>query len=158
MASGQHCMKLFERRALSEGEIELGGSVFGAEIPWLQVRLWQAPRLNFAAMVPLGRAIVFSRWRAPKDFAGAPLGEQGWFIHELTHVWQAERGIVLALAKLGALGAAAYVYAQKADARLDAYNIEQQAEIARHLFLARAGAPAKGAPEHDFLERIWSAR
>lgn len=158
MFDANHRMKPLQRRALSEGEIAIGQTMFAEEIPWRQVRLWQAPPLNFGAMVPLGRGIVFSNWRAPEDFAVAPLSEQGWFIHELAHVWQAERGIVLAFAKLGALGARAYGYGRKAGARLDAYNIEQQAEIARHLFLARAGAPAKRAPEHAFLERIWSAR
>ena len=32
---------------------------------------------------------------------------------------------------------------------------EQQAEIARHLFLARAGEPAAGAPAREWLEEVW---
>ncbi len=151
-------MKPFEQRALSDGEIALGRSMFAEEIPWRQVRVWQVAPMNFSAMVPLGRGIVFSRWRARKNFAHAALAEQGWFIHELAHVWQAERGIVLPLAKLGALGARAYRYQAQTAAPLFAYNIEQQAEIARHLLLARAGAPAKSAPAVDFLEKIWRGR
>lgn len=158
MASDQQYMKPFTRRTLSQREIALGRSMFADEIQWKGVRVWRLPPTLFSAMVPLGRGIVFSRWRARADFASAPLGEQGWFIHELAHVWQAERGTMLPLAKLGALGARAYGYSVRNGAALNSYNIEQQAEIVRHLFLARAGAPAKGAPPREFLEEIWRTR
>lgn len=158
MAPGDECMKPFTRRALSDGEIELGRSMFDAEIPWRWVRVWRLPPTLFSAMVPLGRGIVFGRWRARKDFASAHLNEQAWFIHELAHVWQAERGTMLPVAKLGALGAHAYAYSARDGAAFNSYNIEQQAEIVRHLFLARAGATAKGAPPREFLEEIWRTR
>ncbi|MEQ1617267.1 MAG: hypothetical protein ABL883_02850 [Terricaulis sp.] len=158
MAPDRECMKPFTRRALNDGEIELGRSVFGGEIPWLGVRVWRLPPMLFSAMVPLGRGIVFSRWRAREDFASAQLHEKGWFIHELAHVWQAERGIMLPLAKLGALGAHAYDYAVRDGAVLNSYNIEQQAEIVRHLFLARAGAPSEGGSSPAWLEAIWRSR
>lgn len=158
MPPGDECMKSFTRRALSVGEIALGKSIFGEEIPWSSVRVWRLPPTLFSAMVPLGRGIVFARWRARKDFASTHLGEQGWFIHELAHVWQAERGIMLPFAKLGALGARAYRYRVRNGAALNSYNIEQQAEIVRHLFLARACAPAKGAPQLSVLEEIWRSR
>jgi hypothetical protein len=147
-----------ERRALTAGEIALGRTVFGDEIAWRKVRVLQAPRLGFGAMVPLGKTIVFSKWRAAHDFAKASLDEQGWFVHELMHVWQAARGVFLAGAKLGALGAAAYTYAPKPAARLTHYNIERQAEIARHLYLARAGANAAGMPPLGWLEDVWGTR
>jgi hypothetical protein len=149
-------MQAFERRALSSGEIALGQSVFGDAIDWTRVRVLQLPPLpGLAAVVPHERTIVFSRWRAARDFAAAPKAEQGWFVHELAHVWQARRGVVLAFAKLGALGAGAYRYDAAPGAALADYNIEQQAEIARHVFLARAGAGASGAPPRGWLEAIW---
>jgi len=148
-----------ERRNLTEGEITLGRTLFADEIAWPRVRIFQAPAtLGFGAMVPLGRTIVFSRWRAARDFACAPLDDQGWFVHELTHVWQAACGVVLAHAKLGAIGKRAYVYAPKKGLKLDAYNIERQAEIVRHLYLARAGAEWPGMPALDWLEAIWAKR
>ncbi|MGQ0531247.1 MAG: hypothetical protein ACT4OF_00975 [Caulobacteraceae bacterium] len=150
-------MKPGERRALTSGEIALGRSVFDDEIAWSKVRILQAPALGFGAMVPIGRTIVFSKWRAAYDFAGAPMWDQGWFIHELAHVWQAARGVVLAGAKLGALGKGAYLYRPR-QPKLSAYNIERQAEIARHLFLARAGAPEEGAPSREWLEETWASR
>ena len=151
-------MNNFENRALTEGETALGQLVFGDEIPWSRVRVVQAPQLGFGAMVPLGRSIVFSKWRAAKDFAVAGPEEQGWLIHELMHVWQAGHGAVLAFAKLGAIGARAYAYKPRPRAKLGHYNIERQAEIARHLFLARINAPEDGAPPRDWLEQVWATR
>jgi hypothetical protein len=151
-------MRPFERRPLTAKERVLGASVFGAEIDWPQVRLAQAPPLGFSAMVPAGRTIVFSRWRAPRDFGAVDAAEQAWFIHELAHVWQAARGVVLAVAKLGALGAGAYRYSARPDALLGDYNIESQAEIVRHLFLARAGALNEDGPQPAWLENIWARR
>jgi hypothetical protein len=153
----QDLMKPGQSRALTSGEIALGRSVFGDEIRWEKIRIFQAPSLGFGAMVPIGRTIVFSKWRAARDFASAPIWDQGWFIHELMHVWQAARGVVLAGAKLGALGKGAYCYTPKTP-KLRAYNIECQAEIARHLFLARAQKPEQGAPELEWLEKTWASR
>lgn len=151
-------MKSFQGRALTSGEVALGRSVFGDEINWAKVRVAQAPWLGFGAMVPLGRTIVFSRWRASRDFSKESFGEQGWFIHELAHVWQAARGVFLPGAKLGAIGKRAYAYKPRPGARYRDYNIERQAEIARHLFLARAGEAEPGAPPRDWLEAMWAGR
>lgn len=152
-------LRVFERRPLTAGEIALGTSVFAQEIAWDRVGVAQAPRwLGFGAMVPIGRTIVFGRWRARRDFSDAPLAERGWFVHELAHVWQAARGVVLAGAKLGALGDKAYAYAAKPGVRLGQYNIERQAEIVRHLYLARLGVRDNDMPEHTWLEETWARR
>lgn len=148
-------MQVWERRALSAGEIALGRTMFGDTIDWARVRVLQVPPLLFGAMVPLGRTIVFGRWRAARDFGAAPLSEQGWFVHELAHVWQAARGKVLTLSKLAALGKKAYGVKPRTGARLGDFNIEAQAEIARHLFLARAGQKEASAPSKHWLEEIW---
>ena len=151
-------MRPFERRALTAGEIEIGKRVFDDEIDWPRVRVFQGPSLGFGAMVPRGRTIVFSKWRAARDFTRANSNEQGWFVHELMHVWQAARGKVLALSKLRALGSKAYAYKPKAGVSLRAFNIERQAEIARHLYLARIGEPEADAPDRDWLEAVWRTR
>lgn len=147
-----------ERRALTSGEVALGRIVFGDEIEWPRVRVFQAPPLGFGAMAPFGGLIIFSKWRAPKDFAQAHVSEQGWLIHELAHVWQSARGMFLPALKLGALGKQAYAYKAQKVARLRDFNIERQAEIARHLFLARVGACEAGMPEPDWLEDVWEKR
>ena len=151
-------MKLWERRKLSVGEVALGRGVFGDEIDWARVTLRQIPKLGFGAMAPTRRTILFSHWRAARDFASTPLNEQGWFIHELAHVWQASQGVLLIGAKLGALGKRAYRYKAAPAATWRDFNIERQAEIARHLFLARAGAAESGAPAIYWLEAVWATR
>ncbi len=149
-------MKTGQGRALTAGERALAYGVFGDRLPFDGLRVLQAPPLPFLAMVPLGKTIVFSRWRAALDFAAADPGEQGWFIHELAHCWQARRGVPLAFAKLRALGGGAYRYVAAPEKPFADFNIEQQAEIVRHLFLARLGAAEAGAPSLVTLERLWS--
>lgn len=150
-------MRTGARRALTEAEIALGRIVFGDEIAWDRVRIAQAPKLGFGAMAPFGGLIIFSNWRAPEDFSAATPHEQGWFVHELAHVWQSGQGMFLPLLKLKALGKRAYKYEPKA-AKLSAYNIERQAEIARHLWLARVGASEPGMPDRAWLEDVWASR
>jgi hypothetical protein len=137
----QDRMKPGQGRGLTPGEIALGRSVFGDDIAWAKIRIFQAPRLGFGA----------------NDFSVASKWDQGWFVHELAHVWQAARGVVLAAAKLNALGKGAYCYTPHTP-KLRAYNIECQAEIARHLFLARSGAPEEGQPSKEWLEEAWANR
>lgn len=152
-------MSVGEKRGLTAGEADLACKMFADGVDWDRVRIVQAPSaLGFGAMVPIGKTIVFAKWRAWQDFTRAPIGEQGWFVHELAHVWQAKCGVLLVLAKLGALGKAAYAYEPREGARFKDYNIEGQAEIARHLFLARAEKPAPSAPTLQWLETIWAGR
>lgn len=151
-------MRLFQRRALTERETAIGRSLYGDEIDWPRVRVMQLPAWGFYAMVPFGRTILYAKLKAWCDFADAPPGEQGIFVHELCHVWQAARGLLLAFAKLGALGRGAYIYRAKPNAKLRDYNIERQAEIARHLYESRLGAPEKTAPPLDWLEEVWTRR
>ena len=148
-------MQSWERRGLTAGEIEIGRNMFGDTIGWTRVRVLQIPALQFGAMVPFGKTIVFGRWRAGRDFALASLDQQGWFVHELAHVWQASRNTLLALAKCRALGSKAYIVKPRVGAKLGDFNIEAQAEIARHLFLWRAGKPEAGAPDKEWLEKVW---
>lgn len=151
-------MFAFERRRLTGGEKDIARVVFGREIDLDAVRIQQAPPAPFAAMVPHRRTIVFSMWRAARDFADAAAGERAWFVHELAHIWQARRGVVLAAAKLRALGREAYEYRWEPGKQLGDYNIEQQAEIARHLYLARIGQPDPAAPSREQLEDVWPIR
>lgn len=87
------------------------------------------------------------------DFSAATLGAQGLFIHEMTHVWQAqERGrFWLPLMRHPFCR---YDYAVKPGQPLRKYGIEQQAEIVRHAFLLRRGYKLRGAPPLEQLESI----
>ncbi|MGE0830466.1 MAG: hypothetical protein AB7O04_14095 [Hyphomonadaceae bacterium] len=146
-------MRLFAVRRLSTGETRLASSIFGGAINYARVRIVQLPPLGFGAMAPFDRFIIFSNWRAARDFAAADLLEQSWLIHELAHVWQAKRGLVLPILKLGAMGKKAYRV--PADRKLRQMNIEAQAEVARLLFLARWGKADEKGPSQEDLEKLW---
>ena len=146
------------KRRLTQREVALGRIVFGDEIAWGRVRIAQAPPLGFGAMAPIAHWIIFSNWRAPLDFGDVSAHEQGWFVHELAHVWQSQQGMFLPALKLMALGKGAYAYKACKDAALRDYNIERQAEIARHLWLARRGCADKAMPDRDWLEAVWAKR
>jgi hypothetical protein len=152
-------MRIGERRALSIGERAIARDLFANEIDADRIEIAQVPPLlGFGAMAPFRRTIFFARLRAARDFAVAPLRWQSLFAHELVHCWQAARGVFLPLAKLSAIGAGAYRYGLTPGQQFADYNIEQQAEIVRHLFLARMGAPEVGAPARLELEALWARR
>jgi hypothetical protein len=80
------------------------------------------------------------------DFSRAGLHLQGHFIHEMSHVWQAQRKgrwyLVLRRHPL-----CRYDYALKPGWPLERYGLEQQAEIVRHAFLARNGVKIAGVSD-----------
>jgi hypothetical protein len=75
------------------------------------------------------------------DFAAASLDDQGLFIHEMVHVWQHQKGIILPIARHPFCR---YDYAIRPGLPLHRYGIEQQAEIVRHAFMLRQGARLAG--------------
>ena len=135
-------------RRLTPGERALARSVFGEALKLDRVRLLATP---FATAVTLGPVILMPA-SAPRDFASAPLHLQGWLIHELTHVWQfatAPAATLASWAKVAASGGygpglPGYRYA--ADFDWPALNLEQQARVIEHAFLAREGAASATAP------------
>lgn len=137
------------RRSLTPGETALARSVFGGAIDYARVALsrtkWAFFQPRGVVMAPLG-CIHFhpggDLWRA--DFADAALIDQGLFIHEMTHIWQHQRGICLPLARHPFCR---YRYSIKPGQPLLRYGVEQQAEIVRHAFLLRRGATVPGAPD-----------
>lgn len=133
-------MRAMAWRPLSAGERGLAHEMFGPGLDAARVRLLALPVWP-RAFVAGPRLILWPARHALADFAGAPLPVQASFVHELTHVWQAQRGVMLALAKLRA-GDAAQAYAYDlADGRAFAeLNIEQQASVVEHAFLASRGA------------------
>jgi hypothetical protein len=87
------------------------------------------------------------------DFSVATLAKQGHFIHEMTHVWQAQmlgRWYLV----LRRHPWCRYDYALKPGWSLAQYGLEQQAEIVRHAFLLRHGARIPGAPALDAYDSI----
>lgn len=135
-------------RALTPAEVSLASSVFGGAIDYAKVQVHNRKYAFFqprnVAMSPDG-----GLWFHPKgslycdDFCTRHADEQGLFIHEMTHVWQRQKGIFLPLARHPFCR---YSYSLKPGWPLERYGIEQQAEIVRHAFLLRQGRTVKGAP------------
>lgn len=138
MTSG--AMSVWSARSPTLGEIALADQIFDARIDMSRLRLFQLGGPVRAAFVLNGAIMVFhGGYRAPLDFANAAIEAQGLFVHELTHVMQAQAGVVLPLAKLTALGRAAYRYRLIKGQPFGDYGLEQQAEIVRHAFLLSRG-------------------
>jgi hypothetical protein len=138
-------------RQLTDGERRLAHSAFGDAIDYGPVRIvrgrWWPFQPRETAMSPTG-SIHFhpksSLWS--DDFAGANLALQALFIHEMTHVWQAQKRGPLYL-PLMRHPFCRYDYALKPGQKFERYGLEQQGEIMRHAFLLREGARVAGAPD-----------
>ena len=141
-------MKPFRLRRLTPFERDLASETFGDGVDAGRVRLLAIPVWP-RAFVAGPSLIVWPAHTLPQDFADASLRAQATLVHELTHVWQAQNGVRLILAKLRAGdSAAAYAYDLTADTDFMALNIEQQAMVVEHAFLASRGRAPPVAAEH----------
>ena len=145
-------------RPLTPGEIALARSVFGDAIDYARVRMvrrkWWPFQPRNTVMAPTGNIHFHPHddlWS--DDFASEPLHRQGLFIHEMTHVWQAQtRGrFYLPLMRHPFCR---YRYDLVPDRPFDRYGLEQQAEIVRHAFLLRLGVQMPGVSPLATLESI----
>ena len=144
MAHSAHDLRMapMRWRPLTSGERDLCAGVFGDGLDAGRVRIFSLP-LWARPFVPSGRLIVWPAASALADFAGAPLWLRSVLIHEMTHVWQAQTGVFLPLAKLRAGdGRAAYAYDLDDGRNFSQLNIEQQAMVVQHAYLAAGGGAA----------------
>ena len=144
-----------DRRGLTPGETALARSMFGDAVDYSKVCLvrgkWWPLQPRNAAMAPDGNIYfhpVAGGWS--EDFTAEPLFRQGFFIHEMTHVWQAQRGGRWYL-PLIRHPFCRYGYALEPGKSFARYGIEQQAEIVRHRFLAEHGVILPTAPPRTLL-------
>lgn len=126
-------------------------SVFSAAIDCASVRIrrrrWFPLQPRRVTMAPMGHLHFHpASENYCDDFAAADLQLQGHFIHEMTHVWQAQtRGrwhLVLRRHPF-----CRYAYSLKPGWPLERYGLEQQAEIVRHAFLLRNGLRLAGVSD-----------
>lgn len=154
----QLLMKPLSLRRLGPGERALAAEVFGLGIDPGRVRLLALPVWDRAFVAGPG-LMVWPARSALADFASAdtPLGLQATFVHELTHVWQAQNGVGLLLAKLKAGDrAASYAYDLAGDPDFTALNIEQQAMVVEHAFVAaRGGSAPYDTERYAYLRPSW---
>jgi hypothetical protein len=142
-------------RPLTPGEVELARSIFGDAIDYSKVRMvlgkWWPFHPRRAAMAPMG-----SIWFHPDgggwsdDFSTEPLSQQSYFIHEMTHVWQAQKGGRFYL-MLMRHPFCRYAYELRLGKPFARYGIEQQAEIVRDRFLADRGVAVAIPPPRELL-------
>ena len=145
-------------RSLTPDEIALARAMFGRAIAYEQVRVhnrkWWPFQPSRVTMAPDGHL-----WFPPQgglfcaDFCDSPLPIQAHFVHEMTHVWQAQRSGKWWL-PLMRHPFCHYDYAVVPGKPFAHYGIEQQAEIVRHAFLLRQGVAVAGKPGLDVYEAL----
>ena len=117
--------------------------MFGDAVDTSAVRIrrrrWFPLQPRRVTMAPMGH-IHFHPHSASycDDFAHAEIHLQAHFIHEMTHVWQAQKRGRWYLTLFRTFSRR-YDYSLKPGWQLEQYGIEQQAEIVRHAFMLRRG-------------------
>lgn len=141
--NGNKCIEVEIGRKLTSGEESLAKEMFGNDIDYTKVRIydkkWAFFQGNRVAMTPDGN-IYFAPDVYKEDFSLASDGSKHFFIHEMTHVWQYQNGqavlkgagteqVFIELPSRLGLGNGAYPY--ELDVRKDLldYGVEQQASI-----------------------------
>lgn len=145
-------------RSLTLDEVVLARGMFGAAIDYERVRVharkWWPFQPRGVTMAPDGNL-----WFHPDgglfcaDFCESPLHIQGHFIHEMTHVWQAQRSGKYWL-PLMRHPFCRYDYDVVPGKPFERYGIEQQAEIVRHAFLLRRGVAVEGKSGLEVYEAL----
>ena len=129
--------------------------MFGDAIDYCRVRMvrrkWWPFQPRGVVMAPTGN-IHFHPDSAiwSEDFSTERLSLQGLFIHEMTHVWQAQtRGrFYLPLMRHPFCR---YDYEMVEGRPFDRYGLEQQAEMVRHCFMASCGKAVGPLTDRSFL-------
>ena len=146
---------LMRSRHLTSGEVDLVRSIFGEAIDVARVLLVQGKWWPFqprrTAMAPMGNIYFHpdgGGWS--EDFAKEPLARQGFFIHEMTHVWQAQAKGRFYL-PLMRHPFCRYDFEIEPGKPFDRYGLEQQAEIVRQRFLADRCSATGEVPPREVL-------
>lgn len=145
-------------RRFTPGEQALAAEVFGGGIDSARVWLFAIPVWD-RAFTPGGRLMVWPVVSARRDFSdpATPRDLQATFVHEMTHVWQAQNGASLILGKIKAGdGAASYAYDLTHGPEFPAMNIEQQAMVVEDAFrLSRGGTAPHPADVYAAASVHW---
>ena len=105
-------------------------------------------------MAPCGHVHVHPKSKLwSEDYSREGLSLQALLLHELTHVWQAQRSGRYYLLMMRH-PFCRYAYTVRAGWPLERYGLEQQGEIVRHLFMLRKGYSVPGVSSLAQLESI----
>lgn len=138
----------FKGRRLTVGEIHLCKGVFGDLIDYTQVYIMNHPYLPWQSqdvlMAPTG--YIHARNRHYRDdYSQQSLSYRALFIHEMAHIYQHQqqinvllRGALLQIGFFLSLGKYnPYAYTLHNHKTFFDYNIEQQGDIARDIYLKK---------------------
>lgn len=157
-APDRHACPPGGERTLTEGEIALAEAMFGSALDpshvMIRRRKWFPLQPRTTVMAPCGHIHFHPRCSLYRDdFCAEAVPLQALFIHEMTHVWQAQtRGNwYLPLARHPFCR---YHYTFVPDKPFLRYGIEQQAEIVAHAFRARLGGSVPSGAISAELEAI----
>jgi hypothetical protein len=146
------------RRPLTPAETALVSETFGDAIDPARAavnrRRWWLFQPRNVLMAPDGEIWCHPHgptWRA--CYASAGVQWAALFLHEMTHVWQAQRSGRWWL-PLMRHPWCRYRYELEPGKPFDRYGIEQQAEMVSDAFLLRRGARAPAAPPLAALEAV----
>lgn len=125
-------------RSLTSGEITLAKKVFVNSIDYSKVKIHHEKAAFFqpsrSGMTPNGE--IYIDGTTVRDYSVATIDHKSFFIHEMTHVWQKQNGVLNPI--LSALGNSirhffnynnAYFYLLDSSEDLLDYRMEQQAQI-----------------------------
>ena len=143
------------RRSLTSGEVALARSVFGNAVDYGRVELirrkWWPFQPRNSAMAPMGNIYFHPDGGAwSDDFSAESLTRQAFFIHEMTHVWQAQAKGRYYL-PLMRHPFCRYRYRLEPGKSFDRYGLEQQAEIVAHRFLGDRGVNLAQCPPRGLI-------
>ena len=155
MATQDERLKNSSARPLTPREVELARSLFGDAIDYSRVTLvrrkWWPFQPRGTVMAPSGNIPFHPETKmCSDDFCKEPLHRQGLFIHEMTHVWQAQRSGRFYL-PLMRHPFCRYRYELVPGRPFRRYGLEQQAEMVRHAFLEQRGAEPRLCPPRSLL-------
>ena len=146
------------RRPLTEAEVALVRGMFGDAVDPLRAavnrRRWWPFQQRNVVMAPDGEI-----WCHPDGptwqpcYASAGTGWAALFLHEMTHVWQAQRSGRWWL-PLMRHPFCSYRYTLRPGKPFARYGIEQQAEIVSDAFLLRNGVERPGGPSLAAIEAV----
>ena len=145
-------------RPLTPAERKMACSIFGDAIDYDLVRLHQHKWIFFqpakTVMSPDGHIWVHPKSENWSDnYATADYWQQELFIHEMTHVWQAQTKGKWYL-PLMRHPFCRYDYDYVPGRRFERYGLEQQAEIVRHVYAWRQGWKPYKAPPLKLIEPL----
>jgi len=159
-------------RELTPGEIKMCRPIFKDSIYYSEVKIHNGEWLPFGiqddhtAMAPNGE-IYIPTAEFKDDYSISKPNDKIWFMHEITHVWQWNRGyrgrlkgkgafygFISWLSKRGDRWVYEYYYPVNKDKKLSEFNMEQQAEIISHYFGAKFLKDNNYISRLSFLEKI----